>query len=143
MKNKTDIGKETIRLAIQAGIVASCLVVISGNFETLTSQFQLIIKIFSLSLGLVSMSYIMLTARLFGFEKTNDIKIRRWLYDISITLYWYIFATIAYIFTSSFLTYLTGISFICIYIFVLVLITIVIALTLIVYLFKKHRKKTK
>lgn len=89
------------------------------------------------------MSYIMLTARLFGFKKVIDSKIRRWLYDISITLYWYIFATIAYIFMSDFLSYLTGISFAEMYLFSLVIITTAIATTSIVYLFRKHKKKAK
>ena len=143
MKDKSGINKESIRLAIQAGIVASCLVVISGNFESLTPQFQLGIKVFALLLGLISMSYIMLTARLFGFRKTKDYSLRKRLYDISIALYWYIFATIAYIFMSDFLSYMTGISFVGIYLFSLIVITAAMAITLIVYLFKKRRKKIK
>lgn len=50
-KCKNDIESEPIRLAIQAGIVASCLVVITGGYETLGSSFQLLVKNIGISFG--------------------------------------------------------------------------------------------
>lgn len=143
MKKKSDINEESIRLAIQAGVVASCLVVISGDYSTLTPQFQSAVKLLALILGLISMSYIMLTARKYSFKKTAEFKIRPFLYSTSITFYWYIFVSIVYIFASNFLTLLTGISFERLYIVTLIIITAIIVIALIMGLTKKHKMNKK
>ena len=118
MINKKEETKEneTIRLTIQIGMVASCLVVISGNYESLDQGFQLLTKFLALVLGLLSTSYIMLTWRKYGFKYKEDIIIRHWFYDSSITFYWYIFFMMGYLFLSSLITVLFGISPTCLYI---------------------------
>ena len=143
MKRKNYIENESIRLAIQAGIVASCLVVISGDYSSLSPSFQLLVKMLAMLLGLLSTAYIMLTARKYGFQNTKDIKIRGWIYDKSITFYWYIFASILYLFASSFITYLTGISFAQIYAIAMIVITIAIMVLLIVKLINNKTKNKK
>ncbi|MBQ9171559.1 hypothetical protein IJ162_00385 [Candidatus Saccharibacteria bacterium] len=107
---------EIVRLTIQIGIVASCLAVISSDYDTLDPNFQLAIKFFALLLGLMSMAYIALTGRKYGFNNKNDFKIRRWFYDSSITLYWNIFFTMVYLFSSNLITNSFGISLAQIYV---------------------------
>lgn len=143
MKRKNDIENESIRLAIQAGIVASCLVVISGDYSSLSTSFQLLVKMLAMLLGLLSTAYIILTARKYGFKNTKDIKIRKRIYDESITFYWYIFVSILYLFVSSFITYLTGLNFGQIYAAVMIAITVLLVVLLIAKFVKKKEKNKK
>lgn len=143
MKRGGDNENESIRLAIQAGIVASCLVVISGDYSSLSPSFQLLVKMLAITLGLLSMAYIMLTARKYGFKNVKDIQIRKWIYDESITFYWYIFVSILYLFASSFITYLTGISFGQIYAAVMIAITITLIALLVARFVGKRKKNNK
>lgn len=119
---------ETIRLAIQIGVVASCIVVISGDYSSLTPEFQLLTKILALLLGLLSMAYIMLTGRMFGFKDRKDSNIRHWFYDSSITFYWYIFFMMVYQFLSDLIIYIFGINSIQLYILVATISIITIAI---------------
>lgn len=91
LEKKEENENESVRLTIQICIVASCLVVISGDYSTLDPGFQLATKFLALLLGLISMAYIMLTGRKYGFKNKKDSKIRHWFYDSSISLYWNIF----------------------------------------------------
>lgn len=141
MKNKSDINEESIRLAIQAGIVASCLVVITSNIESLSPSFLLLIKLLALILGLISTIYIMLTARKYGHKKVYDSKIRNYLYDGSITFFWYILVSVIYIIMSNIITASTGISFEIIYVIVLAILTITIISLSIIKLIQKHKRK--
>ena len=142
-KNSKEIAKENeaIRLTIQIGMVASCLVVISGNYSILTPGFQLIIKLLALLLGLISMAYIMLTGRLFEFKNKKDSVFRQWFYDSSISFYWYIFSMIAYLLFSDLITQLFGINFIYVYIATILIATVAIPLIFIIRNLLSNTKK--
>lgn len=109
--------------------------------KLLGQAFSYWLKILALVLGLLSMSYIMLTARLYGFKEKKDMLARGRLYDCSVTFYWYIFSSLLYLFVSDFISYSTGLNFSQIYAMVMIAITVTIVVLLVIRIVQKRKKK--